>query len=153
MERTKCTIREAVENDHGRLLLIAEETLQPLAAKAGHPEKYRAGDVVALLGRADVFVAEHEDKAVGFIAVEADGDTCAVRCICVHPAFEARGVADQLLEWVEGQAISRHRACLAAVVPEFDAPSLHLYRGHGFSSRPAGDDLLALEKPLPTAEN
>ena len=73
-----------------------------------------------------------------------------MRCICVNPAFEARGVANQLLDWVEGLAIERRLARLVAFVPESDGPSLHLYRGHGFSGRAEEGDLLALEKRLPT---
>jgi len=51
MERIKCEIREAGVDDHGMLVLLAEETLHPLAERAGHPERYRAGDVAALLDR------------------------------------------------------------------------------------------------------
>ena len=72
-----------------------------------------------------------------------------MRCICVNPAFEARGVANQLLDWVEGLAIERRIARLVAFVPESDGPSLHLYRGHGFTGRADEGDLLALEKRLP----
>ena len=44
------------------------------------------------------------------------GDACAVRCICINPGFEARGVANQLLDWVEGLAIERRLARLVACV-------------------------------------
>ena len=149
MERIKCEIREAGVDDHGMLVLLAEETLHPLAERAGHPERYRAGDVAALLDRADVFVAQCGDEPGGFVAVETEGNACAVRCICVNPGFEARGVANQLLDWVEGLAIERRLSRLVAVVPESDAPSLRLYRGHGFSGRASDAETLSLEKPLP----
>jgi ribosomal protein S18 acetylase RimI-like enzyme len=131
------------------LVLLAEETLHPLAAGAGHPEKYRTADVVVLLDRADVFVAQCGDEPGGFVAIETDEDACAVRCICVNPGFEARGVANQLLDWVEGLAIDRRLARLVAHVPAADAPSLRLYKGHGFSSRAEDEEMLALEKRLP----
>jgi ribosomal protein S18 acetylase RimI-like enzyme len=149
MDRIKCEIREAGRDDRSMLVLLAEETLHPLAAGAGHPEKYRAGDLVGLLDRAEVFVARCGDEAGGFVAVETEGDECAVRCICVNPGFEARGVANQLLDWVEGLAIERKLGRLVAYVPSSDAPSLHLYRGHGFAGSTDEGDLLALEKRLP----
>ena len=83
------------------------------------------------------------------MAVETEGNACAVRCICVNPGFEARGVANQLLDWVEGLAIDRRLSRLVALVPESDAPSLRLYRGHGFSGHASDAEMLSLEKPLP----
>ena len=149
MQRIKCEIREAGSGDRGMLMLLAEETLHPLAECSGHPERYHAGDLVGLLDRADVFVAQCGAETGGFVAVETDGDACAVRCICVNPGFEARGVANQLLDWVEGLAIERRLARLVARVPESDSPSLHLYRGHGFIGQATDAEMLALEKRLP----
>ena len=149
MDRVKCEIREASSTDHGMLILLAEETLHPLAEYSGHPERYQTGDVVGLLGRADVFVAQCGEETGGFVAVETAGAACAVRCICVHPGCEARGVANQLLDWVEGLAIERKLSRVVARVPRSDLPSLRLYRGHGFASRDDAGDLLALEKRLP----
>jgi ribosomal protein S18 acetylase RimI-like enzyme len=149
MDRVKCEIREADSADRGMLVLLAEETLHPLAEYAGHPERYNTGDVVGLLDRADVFVAQCGDEPGGFVAVETEEGACAVRCICVHPGFEARGVANQLLDWVEGLAIERRLARVVAVVPAADAPSLHLYKGHGFVKREEAGDQLTLEKRLP----
>jgi ribosomal protein S18 acetylase RimI-like enzyme len=149
MDRVKCEIREASRDDRSMLVLLAEETLHPLAEGFGHPERYHTGDVVSLLDRAEVFVAQCEGKPGGFVAVEIGEEECDVRCICVNPAFEARGVANQLLDWVEGLAIERRLARLVAFVPESDGPSLRLYRGHGFSGRADEGDLLALEKRLP----
>jgi ribosomal protein S18 acetylase RimI-like enzyme len=149
MERIKCEIRKADKDDRGMLVLLAEETLHPLAEYAGHPERYHAGDVVGLLDRADVFVAQCGEETGGFVAVETEDDACAVRCICVNPGFEARGVANQLLDWVEGLAIERKLSRLVALVPAADAPSLHLYRGHGFVTGQEAGDQLALEKRLP----
>jgi ribosomal protein S18 acetylase RimI-like enzyme len=149
MQRIKCEIREADQEDRGMLVLLAEETLHPLAVGSGHPERYDTRDVVSLLERADVYIATAEDEPAGFVALEAEEDALAVRCICVNPGFEARGVANQLLDWAEGLAIDRRLSRLVAFVPSADAPSLHLYRGHGFTGEDAGAELLALEKRLP----
>ena len=72
-----------------------------------------------------------------------------MRCICVNPGFEARGVANQLLDWVEGLAIERRLSRVVALVPRSDMPSLHLYRGHGFASSDDAAEMLVLEKRLP----
>ena len=152
MERVKCEIREASRDDRGMLLLLAEETLHPLAEGAGHPERYTPATCSALLERADVFVAQCGDEPGGFVAVETDDDACAVRCICVNPGFEARGVANQLLDWVEGLAIERRLTRLVAHVPATDAPSLRLYRGHGFSGTRRTKRCSSLEKRLPAAD-
>ncbi len=154
MDRVKCEIREAGEQDRSMLVLLAEETLHPLADGAGHPERYHAADIVDLLGRARAFVAVCADEPAGFVALETEEDALAVRCICVNPGFEARGVANQLLDWAEGLAIDGKLARLRAYVPAADAPSLHLYHGHGFSAAgPAEGDVVALEKRLPTLED
>jgi ribosomal protein S18 acetylase RimI-like enzyme len=149
MDRVKCEIREASRDDRSMLVLLAEETLHPLAEGTGHPERYRTGDVVRLLDRAEVYVAQCGGEPGGFVAVEIGEEECDVRCICVNPGFEARGVANQLLDWVEGLAIERKLSRLVAFVPESDGPSLRLYRGHGFIGRSDEGDLLALEKRLP----
>ena len=149
MQRVKCEIREAEQNDRGMLVLLAEETLHPLAEGAGHPERYHAGDIVGLFDRAHVYVAECDAQPAGFVALETDEDALAVRCICVNPGFEARGVANQLLDWAEGLAIDRRLSRLVAFVPAADAPSLHLYRGHGFTGESVDAETLALEKRLP----
>jgi len=149
MERVKCEIREADHKDREMLVLLAEETLHPLAEGAGHAERYRTGDVVDLLERADAYVATAGGEPAGFVALEAAEDALAVRCICVNPAFEARGVANQLLDWAEGLAIDRRLSRLVAHVPAADGPSLHLYRGHGFIGEDAGAEMLALQKRLP----
>jgi ribosomal protein S18 acetylase RimI-like enzyme len=153
MERLKCAIREGTAEDRSLLLLLADETLRPLAEASEHPERYRTGDIVDLLVRADVFVAEAEGEPAGFMAVEWQDDALAIRCVCVGPAFEARGVANQLVDWAEGLALSRRARRLTAEAPAADQPSQHLYRGHGFVP-PAGEaGAGVLEKRLPTPED
>lgn len=155
MERLKCSVREVRPDDRGMLVLLAEETLHPLATGAGHPERYRGDELLDLLERADVFVAEAEGEVAGFAAVEVHEDTLAVRCVCVSPAFEARGVANQLLDWVEGRAIDRRLRRLTALVPAGDHPSRRLYGGHAFvvAEGDAGSEMVVLEKRLPQVES
>jgi ribosomal protein S18 acetylase RimI-like enzyme len=151
VERLKCSVRDVRDDDRGMLVLLAEETLHPLAEGSGHPELYCASDLLELLDRADVYVAEAEGETAGFLAVESEGDALTVRCVCVSPAYEARGVANQLVDWAEGLAIDRRLGRLRARVPEGDNPSLRLYRGHGFVAGPDPESpgALLVEKPLP----
>ena len=154
MDRVKCDIRAATQDDRGMLTLLAETTLRPLATAAGHPEKYHVTELLGLLDRADVYVAQTGAETAGFVAVEPQGEDLAVRCLCVHPNFEAQGVAHQLLDWAEGAALGAGRRRITAFVPADDQPSLHLYRGHEFVVLPAEDDteMVVLEKRLPRAE-
>ena len=153
MERIKCEIREAGSDDRGMLMLLAEETLHPLAEGAGHPERYHAADVVELLDRADVFVAQCGGEPGGFVAVETEGDACAVRCICVNPGFEARGVANQLLDWVEGLAIERRLARLVALrARRRTRRRCTCTAATASSARRGTTRLLDLEKRLPAAD-
>jgi ribosomal protein S18 acetylase RimI-like enzyme len=137
------------------LTLIAEETLRPLAVGAGHPERYHSDELVDLLERAEVVVAETGGAVAGFMALETRADELHVYCVCVGPAFEARGVANQLLDWAEGMGIDRGVSRLTAVVPAGDYPSRHLYEGHAFvaATPPRSGELLALEKRLPHVED
>ena len=155
MERVKCSVRDVSAADRGMLVLLAEETLHPLADGSGHPERYHTTELLELLERADVFVAEAEGKMAGFVAVEAEDDALALRCVCVSPAFEARGVANQLVDWAEGVAIARRLRRLTAFVPAGDHPSLRLYRGHDFvpAAAPEQPEMVLLEKRLPAVED
>ena len=154
MDRLRCSIRAVTGDDRSMLALLAEETLRPLASGAGHPERYHTGELMDLLDRADVFVAEAGGEVAGFVAVEAQGDALAVRCVCVGPAYEARGVANQLLDWAEGVGIDRGLARLTAYVPLADHPSQHLYRRHQFTAAGAdGAEMVQLEKRLPRVED
>jgi ribosomal protein S18 acetylase RimI-like enzyme len=148
----KVTIRGATASDHGMLLLLADECLLPLAESLGHPERYDRARLLELLGRAEVCVAEDEaGEIAGWVAFDEEAREAEVRCFCVNPAFEAKMVANHLLDWVEGLAISRGLERLTAFVPAADERSLHLYRRHDFVARTDAErpDMMALEKRLP----
>jgi len=152
MESVKVTIRRGTADDQSMLFLLAEENLHPLAQRAGHPERYDSAEFLELLERAEVYVAETEEHAVaGYVAFDEEAGDVELRCFCVNPAFEAKMVANRLLDWVEGLALSRGRDRLTALVPAGDETSLHLYRRHDFTARPADDqrETIALEKRLP----
>jgi ribosomal protein S18 acetylase RimI-like enzyme len=153
MDRLKVTIRTARPEDRGVVFMMAEEILRPQAVTAGHPELFDDRQLVELLESARVYVAEDEASEIaGYVAFDVDGDEIEVRCLCVGPAFEARTVGRQLLEWVEGVAFAEGRARLTAFVPADDHASRHLYESHDFVPTPAADrpEMVVLEKRLPT---
>lgn len=152
MGRLKVTIRRATAADHDMMFLLAEECLHPLAERAGHPERFEPARLLELFARAEAYVAESEAREIaGYVVFDEEGDEVDLRCVCVNPAHEAQMVANQLLDWVEGLALSRGRTRLSALVPADDTPSLHLYRRHEFTARPLEDEpaTLVLEKRLP----
>jgi ribosomal protein S18 acetylase RimI-like enzyme len=151
MERLRVQIRAMRSGDESMLFYLAEETLHLLALGTAHPERYDPGQLLALFDDAAVYVAESGGEIAGYIAVDREPGALDVRCVCVNPAFEARAVAHQLVEWVEGLAFSEGRAHVRAVVPAADEPSQHLYRGHEFVPRAAEDrpEMIVLEKRLP----
>jgi GNAT superfamily N-acetyltransferase len=152
MERLRVTVREARAEDRSLLFLMAEETLHPQAAQAGHPERFAEGALLELLERARVYVGETDSAEIaGYVAFDTDDDAVWVRCVCVGPAYEARAVGRQLLAWVEGLAFAEGRARLTAYVPADDRWSRHLYEGHDFVPTPAADrpEMIVLEKRLP----
>jgi len=153
MTRLKVEIRPMRSGDEGQVFFLGEETLRPLAAAAGHPERFDEDRLLGLLGEASVFVAEADGELAGFVAVEREPEVVAVRCLCVSPAHEAEQVAHQLVEWVEGLAFSERAARLRAFVPAADTRSRHLYEAHAFAAMPAGEppELVVLEKRLPEA--
>jgi ribosomal protein S18 acetylase RimI-like enzyme len=150
MTRVKVEIRTKRDGDDSMLLYLAEETLHPLAAGAGHPERYDPSDLLVLLAEASVFVAEAQGEIAGYVAVERAPETLEVRCLCVNPAFEAQAVAHQLMDWVEGLAFAEQRCRLRALVPAADERSQRLYRGHAFVALPDLDrpETIVLEERL-----
>jgi len=149
MERLKCQIRAKRASEDSMLVLLAAENLRPLAETRGRGADYRDADVVTLLRSAEVFVAECEGNIAGCIAVSETRPDLIIELVCVSPAHEARGVAHQLLDWVEGLAFNRQAARMTVLVPTDDHRALHFYRGRAFVPVPSTGDMIVLEKRLP----
>ena len=152
MDRLHCFIRSREPGDDAHLVLLAEEVFRPLAAASGHSERYASSQFLDLLERAEVFVAHSAaagGEAAGFVALEDEDDSLVVRCLCVAPAYEAQGVAHQLLDWSEGLAYGRGSGRLLATVAAGDERSLRLFHSHAFESQPAaGEGVSTLQKRL-----
>ncbi len=152
MERLHCEMRAKRAGDESALFFLAEEALHPLAVGAGRADLYHPDELIGLLERAIVFVAEAGGEVAGFVAVERDDDALVVRCLCVGPAHEGRAVDDQLVEWAEGFAFNERLHRVAALIPAEDHPSRHLYHGHQFVPHRTEDrpDMIVMEKRLAT---
>jgi GNAT superfamily N-acetyltransferase len=104
---------------------------------------------LALLADGTVFVAELGGEPAGYVAVEESGESIRIEQLCVHPAHEEEGIGGQLLDWVEGYAISVGSAQLEVVVEGGNDRAADFYRRRGFVG--SGSDLLALSLPQPSA--
>jgi GNAT superfamily N-acetyltransferase len=100
---------------------------------------------LAVLERETVFVAEVEGDAAGYVACVREGGIIRVDQLFVSPEHEAEGVGTQLLEYVEGFAISQGAARLRVVVERDNDRARRFYAGRGFAV--AGDDVVELVLP------
>lgn len=152
-------IRIMDETERADVFALAEEVLRPLAAASGHLERFSEDEFMALMDRAEVYVAEPAAgprELAGYVIVETEPPpaeaaepTLALRCLCLSPAFEESAVGDRLLEWTEGLAYSRGAARISALVAQSDRPSRKLYHTHEFV--PVAADLpetIVMEKRL-----
>jgi GNAT superfamily N-acetyltransferase len=100
---------------------------------------------LAVLERETVFVAEVEGGAAGYVACVREGASLRVDQLFVSPEHEAEGVGTQLLEYVEGFAISQGAARLRIVVERDNDRARRFYVGRGFAV--VSDDVLELVLP------
>ena len=102
---------------------------------------------LAVLEQETVFVAEIEGSYAGYAALVVEGTAARVDQLFVSAEHEEEDVGRQLLEHVEGFAISRGAVALRVVVESGNVAAASFYRSRGFV--PADDDLLELVLPRP----
>ena len=100
---------------------------------------------LAVLERETVFVAEIEGSYAGYAALVVEAAAARVDQLFVSAEHAQEDVGRQLLEYVEGFAISRGAVALRVVVEPGNASAAAFYRLRGFV--PAGDDVLELVLP------
>jgi GNAT superfamily N-acetyltransferase len=100
---------------------------------------------LAVLEHETVFVAEVDGDVAGYVACIRSGIAIKVDQLFVSPGHEGQGVGTQLLEYVEGYAISEAAATLQVVVEPENARARRFYQGRGFVA--AGDDVVELVLP------
>jgi ribosomal protein S18 acetylase RimI-like enzyme len=134
----KATIRPCGVEDQSLLFSIAREAFGMQATWS---------DRAALSGleQDTVFVAELEGDHAGYVAVEREGDTVRIEHLLVSPRHEHEGIGRQLVDYVEGFAISEGAARLQILVEPDNRSAFDFYRRRSFT--PAADGVLELALP------
>lgn len=138
MTYRRAAIRSFRPEDESLLFSLARESF-------GGRSSWSDTQTLVALETDTVFVAELDEGAAGYVALERAGDTVRIEQLFVSLLHEGEGVGRQLLEYAEGFAIANGAERLEVVVEQDNLRALDFYRGRGFT--PAGDDLHALILP------
>jgi GNAT superfamily N-acetyltransferase len=122
-----------------------EQADEPLLFGLASLDRGADETTLAVLERETVFVAEVGGAPAGYVALEQGEQAVRVDQLFVSPEHEAEGVGTQLLEYVEGFAISQGAARLRVVVERDNDRARRFYAGRGFAA--AGDDVVELVLP------
>ncbi len=138
MPYRKATIRPYRAEDESLLFSLAREAF-------GDREAWSDGVTLTCLETDTCFVAELDGDHAGYVALRREGDTLRIEQLLVSPRHEHEGVGRQLVEYVEGFAISEGAARLQVVVEADNSRALDFYGRRSFQR--AGDGLLELVLP------
>jgi ribosomal protein S18 acetylase RimI-like enzyme len=136
----KAAIRPYRAEDESLLFSLA---LEAFGAQAAWNDR----TTLAGLEKDTVFVAELEGDHAGYVALRRDGDAVRIEQLLVSPRHEHEGIGRQLVEYVEGFAISRGACRLQIVVEPDNRRALDFYASRSFRQAGDGDDLLELALP------
>ena len=100
-----------------------------------------------VLDSCEVFVARVEDVSCGYVAIDEGSDAAVVRQLFVGPSAQNAAVGNQLLDWVEGLAISRGLTRVAVESGRDNERAEQFYRRRGYTRV---DDVM-LVRDLPGA--
>jgi ribosomal protein S18 acetylase RimI-like enzyme len=134
----KVTIRPYRGEDESVLFTLARESF-------GKQDAWSDRSTLTGLERETVFVAELEGDSAGYVALHRDGDTVRIEQLLVSPRHEHEGIGRQLVDYVEGFAISQGAARLQIVVEADNRRALEFYGRRSFVS--AGEGVLELVLP------
>jgi len=135
----KVSVRGVREHDEALLFALAGEA---------YGDQLPAGETVAVLTRAQVFVAEAADGEIaGYVALVDEGVDLCIRQLLVAPSHVDRRVEQQLCEWAEGYAVSRHFDRVRVDVGEDELRERIFYQRRGYVATRAGGLELALPAP------
>lgn len=132
------TIRPYRAEDESRLFSLARESF-------GNRETWSDRTALTRLEHDTVFVADLEGDHAGYVALRREGDAVRIEQLLVSPRHEHEGVGRQLVEYVEGFAISEGAARLQIVVESDNRRALDFYARRSFMR--TADDLLELVLP------
>ena len=140
MTYRKATIRAYRADDESLLFSLARESF-------GTRESWSDDEALRSLETDTVFVAELGGDRAGYVAIERRGDTVRIEQLLVSPRHEHEGIGNQLVDYVEGLAISEGATRLEIVVEPDNLRAREFYVRRSFV--PGGEALL--ERPLPHA--
>lgn len=80
-----------------------------------------------------VWVCEHDDKIVGFLALKNRGEAAQLRYFLVSPGYRGIGLGNKLMElYLQFLEEAGYGSTYLLTSPDLEAAT-HLYRKHGFS--------------------
>lgn len=138
MPYRKATIRPYRAEDESLLFSLAREAF-------GAQTTWSDRATITGLETDTVFVAELEDDRAGYVAVRREDDTFLIEQLLVSPRHEHEGIGRQLVEYVEGFAISEGALRLQIVVEPDNRRALDFYGRRSFLR--ADGDLFELVLP------
>lgn len=130
------TLRKAQETDCPAIHRMQVQAFAPLLAKyqdhASNPAAESVDDVVRRFRQSftDYVWIEQEGVPVGLMRVCDFGDNCRISPICVLPAHQGQGIAQQALRLVEQAYPNAHRWTLDTILQE--EKLCHLYEKMGY---------------------
>ncbi len=136
MTYVKAAIRPAERGDVPVMYGLAQDEIG---------QGFAPGHALEVLDRCEVFVAQVEDVACGYVAVDASSEAAVVRQLFVGPSAQNASVGNQLLDWVEGLAISRGLRRVEVESGRDNERAEQFYRRRGYAR--VDDVLLARELP------
>jgi len=134
----KATIRPYRAEDESRLFTLAREAF-------GEQEAWSDRTAIVGLETDTVFVADLEGDQAGYVALKREGDAVRIEQLLVSPRHEHEGIGRQLVDYVEGFAISEGASRVQIVVEPDNRRALDFYERRSFQR--ASEDVLERELP------
>ena len=138
MTYRKATIRPYRAEDESRLFTLAREAF-------GEQEAWSDRTTIVGLETDTVFVADLEGDQAGYVALKREGDAVRIEQLLVSPRHEHEGIGRQLVDYVEGFAISEGASRVQIVVEPDNRRALDFYERRSFQR--ASEDVLERELP------
>lgn len=123
-------IRELTLRDYEELLALWER-----AGLSHRPQgrDSRAAIAEQLERASDLFLgAFNEGRLVGAVVGSEDGRKGWINRLAVDPAYRRRGIAKRLISEAEGRLRARGRRIIAALIEDWNEPSLELFQECGY---------------------
>jgi putative acetyltransferase len=94
------------------------------------------------------FVAQHEGKTLGCIALANKGSYAEIKSMFVQPAARGKGIADALLQHIENEARAQEFGEIKLETGDKLLAAQRLYQRHGFTICPPFGEYSASESSV-----